>query len=292
MKKTIAILAALATTVAQAEFTGYKPEELKTMQVEDIQSKFDLTPEESKVTYDTWQKLPMRIPFNKEFTTEDIGYGVYIGDISDNKLVYSIRYRKDSIEIESEQAGIYGVNNKYALFKTNVVCEGPYGTYLTDTTDQKGYQQPIAFDPICMFYNPDYYLSSYNEGDIEKKEQKANELRNMSELDYTALLNENGIFVNDKIIFNALANFPNLPTSLKEGEHVDMVELVGKDYNGDIITNQVRYTLLDANTRKWGITGRNMQGEFQCVSHYAKVQMAGNYNPICMFYNEIQKASL
>ena len=95
MKKSIlAILVALATTVAQAEFTGYTPEELKAMQVEDIQSKFDLSSEEAKVTYDLWQKLPYNIPFERPATqspsTDKIKYEFYIQRVKDKKIQYEI----------------------------------------------------------------------------------------------------------------------------------------------------------------------------------------------------------
>jgi len=295
MKKSIlAILATLATTVAQAEFTGYKPEELKSMQVEDIQSKFDLTPEEAKMTYDLWQKLPYNIPFTRPATqspsTDKIKYEFYIQRVKDRKIQYDVTYGALSLMYDGTESYVSRVDPKYMLMKTKVVCEGPYGTYITNVADSKEYQKPIAFDPVCVFYNTDYYISSYNEGDESKKEKRAEELRHMSQLDYVSLVDQGRLTEQD--IFNALYNFPNMPTSLKEGDHIGMLEMTGKDYNGEPITKPVRYTLLDANNRKWKLMENGVQQEFECIEDSTNVYAWPTRHHLCVFYNELQKASL
>lgn len=299
MKKYIlAIIATLATTVAQAEFTGYTPEELKAMSVEDIQNNFGLTPGEAKMSQTIWKGLSAEKPaedIKATLTSNDIlTYHFAFQNIVGKKITFGIRYDIGYIKMEDGRTkSIYDVDDRYVNLRTEVTCEGPYGTYTTETVNSGKYQKPIAFDPICVFYNTDYYLSSYNEGDESKKEEKAEELRNMSQLDYTAMMNKNGVtFISDKELFNALYNFPNLPTSLKEGEYVDVNEFVGKDYDGSVITKPVRYTLINPDMRRWSRMDSSFQKEFTCISDYANADGYASRNPLCVFYNEIQKASM
>lgn len=297
MKKIIAVLVALATTVAQAEFTGYTPEELKAMSVEDIQSNFGLTLEEAKMSHDVWKKLVDDIPsmdIQATLTGKDIlTYHFEMQNIVDKKIIYKISYDSSANYIKMEDSrmkNIYEVDNRYGNLRTEITCEGPYGTYTTETRDSGKYQKPIAFDPICVFYNTDYYLSSYNEGDKSKKEKKAEELRHMSQLDYVALMGQGRLTEQD--IFNALYNFPNMPTSLKEGDHIDMVEMTGKDLNGDPIGSPVRYTLVNADQRIWNRMDVMGEKEVRCTFNYINFFNLPMRNHVCVFYNEIQKASL
>ena len=299
MKKSIlAILALLSTTVAQAEFTGYTPEELKAMSIEDIQNNFGLTPEEAKMSQAIWKGLSVEKPaedIEATLTSNDIPtYHFAFKNIVGKKITFGIRYDIGYIKMEDGRTkSIYDVDDRYVNLRTEVTCEGPYGTYTTETVNSGKYQKPIAFDPICVFYNTDYYLSSYNEGDESKKEKKAEELRNMSQLDYVSMMNKNGVtFISDKELFNALYNFPNLPTSLKEGEYVDVNEFVGKDYDGNVITKPVRYTLINPDMRRWSRMDSSFQKEFTCISDYANADGYASRNPLCVFYNEIQKASM
>ena len=298
MKKIIAVLVALATTVAQAEFTGYTPEELKAMSVEDIRSNFGLTLEEAKMSQAIWKGLSAEIPaadIQATLTGKDIlTYSFAFQNIIGKKITFVIRYDIGYIKMDDGRTkSIYDVDDRYMNLRTEITCEGPYGTYTTETVNSGKYQKPIAFDPICVFYNTDYYLSSYNEGDESKKEEKAEELRHMSQLDYTAMMNKNGVtFLSDKELFNALYNFPNMPTSLKEGEYVDVNEFVGKDYDGNAITKPVRYILINSDMRRWSRMESSFQKEFTCISDYANADGYTSRNPLCVFYNEIQKASM
>lgn len=296
MKKSIiAVLVALATTVAQAEFTGYTPEELKSMSVEDIQNNFGLTLEEAKMSHAVWKGLSAEIPaadIQATLTGKDVlTYHFEMRNIVDKKITFGIRYDIGYIKMDDgRMKSIYDVDDRYVNLRTEITCEGPYGTYTTETKDSGKYQKPIAFDPICVFYNTDYYLSSYNEGDKSKKEEKAEELRHMSQLDYVALMGQGRLTEQD--IFNALYNFPNMPTSLKEGDHIDMVEMTGKDINGDPVGSPVRYTLVNADQRIWNRTDVVGGKEVRCTFNYINFFNLPMRNHVCVFYNELQKASL
>ena len=267
MFKFKSIIAAVLAVTSVSSF-GFTREDLQAMSPEDIAKNFNISIEDANTTSKFWNGLSV---YRVDDAKSLIGAGMpkILGEGHGMSFSQDREKKEMKVYIES---GLYYVK-----------CDGEKGIV---SRSGETSEEEIVFEPFCVFYASERKENRYPEVATPAMEKRAEELRNMSELDLKLMVNKDGLtYMMDNNAKDTAMVWKGYPTVVPEGASFKSYydhTLTGRNYK------EVRYTLLNSKEYTWEMSDGIRSATFTCGG-FSSTRTPGYSDPICLFYDEMLK---